>query len=65
MSRRGDTWRDRKPRALGPLQAGLPPLIGGSMLLFKLTLDSLANRPLILHIKSAGKPPEAEIDLDV
>jgi hypothetical protein len=40
-------------------------VIGGSMLLFKLTLDSLANRPLVLHIKSAGKPPEAEIDLDV
>lgn len=40
-------------------------VIGGSMLLFKLTLDSLANRPLVLHIKSAGTPPEAEIDLDV
>jgi hypothetical protein len=40
-------------------------VIGGSMLLFKLTLDSLANRPLVLHIKSAGKPPEAEVDLDV
>ena len=40
-------------------------VIGGSMLLFKLTLDSIANRPLVLHIKSAGKPPEAEIDLDV
>jgi hypothetical protein len=40
-------------------------VIGGSMLLFKLTLDSIANRPLVLHIKSAGKPPEAEVDLDV
>ena len=40
-------------------------VIGGSMLLFKLTLDSLANRPLVLHIKSASSPPEAEIDLDV
>lgn len=40
-------------------------VIGGSMLLFKLTLDSLANRPLVLHIKTAGTPPEAEIDLDV
>jgi hypothetical protein len=40
-------------------------VIGGSMLLFKLTLDSIANRPLVLHIKSAGQPPEAEIDLDV
>ena len=35
------------------------------MLLFKLTLDSLANRPLVLHIKSAGSPPEAAVDLDV
>lgn len=40
-------------------------VIGGSMLLFKLTLDSLANRPLVFHIKSAGSPPAAEIDLDV
>jgi hypothetical protein len=40
-------------------------VIGGSMLLFKLTLDSLANRPLVLHIKSEGKPSEAEVDLDV
>ena len=40
-------------------------VIGGSMLLFKLTLDSLANRPLVLHIKSPGSPPEARIDLDV
>ena len=39
--------------------------IGGSMLLFKLTIESLANRPLVLHIKTAGHPPEAEIDLDV
>lgn len=40
-------------------------VIGGSMLLFKLTNQSLANRPLVLHIKTAGSPPEAEIDLDV
>jgi hypothetical protein len=40
-------------------------VIGGSMLLFKLTLDSLANRPLVLHIKSEGKPSAAEVDLDV
>jgi hypothetical protein len=40
-------------------------VIGGSMLLFKLTLDSIANRPLVFHIKSTGTPPEAEIDLDV
>ncbi len=40
-------------------------VIGGSMLLFKLTDASLANRPLVLHIKSPGTPPEARIDLDV
>jgi hypothetical protein len=40
-------------------------VIGGSMLLFKLTNASLANRPLVLHIKSPDSPPEAEIDLDV
>jgi hypothetical protein len=40
-------------------------LIGGSMLLFKITLDSVANRPLVFHIKSPGKPSEAHIDLDV
>jgi hypothetical protein len=39
--------------------------IGGSMLLFKLTLDSLVNRPLVLHIKSPATPREAEVDLDV
>lgn len=40
-------------------------VISGSLLLFRLTVDSLANRPLVLHIKSAGSPPEAKIDLDV
>ncbi|HVE68860.1 MAG TPA: hypothetical protein VNB64_09800 [Solirubrobacteraceae bacterium] len=40
--------------------------IGGSMLLFRVTNESLANRPLILHIESPrGEPHEAEIDLDV
>jgi hypothetical protein len=40
--------------------------VGGSLLLFKLTLESLANRPLVLHIKSpGGAPPQAEVDLDV
>ncbi len=41
--------------------------IGGMLLLFKVTNDSLANRPLVLHIKSpnAAEPHEAEIDLDV
>ena len=41
-------------------------VIGGSMLLFKVTNESLANRPLILHIRSPrGEPHEAEVDLDV
>jgi hypothetical protein len=40
-------------------------VIGGSLLLFRLTVESLADRPLVLHIKSAGSPPEAKIDLDV
>ncbi|MDX6697106.1 MAG: hypothetical protein QOE65_503 [Solirubrobacteraceae bacterium] len=41
-------------------------VIGGSMLLFRVTDESLANRPLILHIRSpGGAPQEAEVDLDV
>jgi hypothetical protein len=41
-------------------------VIGGSLLLFKVTTESLANRPLILHIESPrGAPHKAEIDLDV
>ena len=41
-------------------------VIGGSLLLFKVTNESLANRPLILHIESPrGAPHKAEIDLDV
>lgn len=41
-------------------------VIGGSMLLFRVTNESLANRPLILHIESPrGEPHEAEVDLDV
>ena len=40
--------------------------IGGALLLFKVTNESLANRPLVLHITSPGPAPhEAEIDLDV
>jgi hypothetical protein len=40
--------------------------VGGSLLLFKLTLESLANRPLVLHIESpGGAPAAAEVDLDV
>jgi hypothetical protein len=40
--------------------------VGGSLLLFKLTLQSLENRPLIFHIQSpGGQPHRAEVDLDV
>ena len=40
--------------------------IGGLLLLFKVTYQSLDNRPLVLHIKSpAGPPREAEVELDV
>jgi hypothetical protein len=50
-----------KPRpdtaaASGPIQ--------GSLILFKLTTDSLQNRPLKLEIEQAGAEP-AEIDLDL
>ena len=54
-----------------PAQAAVPPEssiagdspIGGSLLLFKLTLESLANRPLQLRI--AAQHHEAIVDLDV
>ena len=40
--------------------------IGGAMLLYRLRLDTVANRPLKLHIFSpAGPPREAEVELDV
>jgi hypothetical protein len=40
--------------------------VGGSLLLFRVTDESLANRPLVLHIESPGAAPhEAEVDLDV
>ena len=40
--------------------------IGGTMVLFKLTLNSLANRPLELRITSPEPPQtEAVVDLDV
>jgi hypothetical protein len=40
--------------------------IGGAMLLYKLTLDTLANRPLELLIFSpSGPPPEGNVELDV
>ena len=37
----------------------------GSMLLFKLTLDALDNRPLELKIKSSTTPQTGIIDLDI
>jgi hypothetical protein len=40
--------------------------IGGAMLLYRLTLDTLANRPLELKIFSnSGSPPEGKVELDV
>ena len=40
--------------------------IGGAMLLYRLTLDTLANRPLELRIFShSGDPPEGSVELDV
>jgi hypothetical protein len=58
-----------------PLAPGhvLPPLdsapsdntIQGSLVLFKLTVDSLANRPLELEIESQQSGDNAVIDLDV
>ena len=40
--------------------------IGGAMLLSRLTLDTLANRPLELKIFSgSGSPPEGKVELDV
>ncbi|MDQ6914330.1 MAG: hypothetical protein M3155_00790 [Actinomycetota bacterium] len=40
--------------------------IGGALLLYRLTLDTLANRPLTLHIFSdSGAPREADVELDV
>jgi hypothetical protein len=41
-------------------------VIGGSLVLFKVTNESLANRPLILHIESPDPSARgAEVDLDV
>ena len=40
-------------------------VIGGSMLLFKLTLTSLANRPLEFKITSPSGADSATVDLDV
>ena len=44
--------------------ADLSP-IGGSLVLFKLTLTALANRPLELVIRSGGPAREGTVELDV
>lgn len=50
--------------AHGSIAEGSP--IGGQMLLFKITLNSLANRPLELMIRSPqGSPRQATVALDV
>lgn len=43
------------------------PSVNGSLLLFKVKLDSFANRPLELAIRAPedAAPPEATVDLDV
>jgi hypothetical protein len=38
-------------------------VVSGSLLLYKVTNESLANRPIVLHIRGSGR--EAEVDLDV
>lgn len=56
------------PRGTLPPHGSIPDesAIGGQMVLFKLTLDSLANRPLELLIRSPeGEPRQALVDLDV
>jgi hypothetical protein len=39
--------------------------VGGSLVLFKLTIESLGNRPLELHIRSTRPRGEAMVALDV
>ena len=56
------------PHGTLPTEGGIADSapIGGTMLLFKLTLNSLANRPLELRITSPEPPgTEAVVDLDV
>lgn len=56
-----------------PPKSQLPPFdsapsetsINGELLLFKVTYDSIANRPLELHFTGAGQSEQARIDLDV
>jgi hypothetical protein len=50
----------------GSSAAGTGPVQQGAMLLFRITLSSLANRPLELHITSATDPrKQAVVELDV
>jgi hypothetical protein len=62
-----------QPRPVAP-DGGLIPdqdsaagqgVIQGALLLFKLTNESLQNRPLEFRIKSAREPGEAIVDIDV
>jgi hypothetical protein len=61
--------RDIAPQGLLPASnsAAATGVIGqGSALIFKVTLASLANRPLVLHIQSPKAPhEEGAVDLDV
>jgi hypothetical protein len=61
--------RDIAPQGLLPSadSAAATGVVGqGSALIFKITLSSLANRPLVLHIKSPKVPQEeGTVDLDV
>jgi hypothetical protein len=61
--------RDIAPQGLLP-PANSPAATGvvgqGAALIFKITLSSVANRPLVLHIKSPKVPhEEGTVDLDV
>jgi hypothetical protein len=49
----------------GPETAAGNGPIQGSMLLFKIKLTSLQNRPLQLHVRSASGSQEGTVDLDV
>ena len=49
----------------GPETAAANSPIQGEMLLFKIKLTSLENRPLQLHVRSASGPQEGTVDLDV
>jgi hypothetical protein len=57
-----------EPRSLVPADGSLASTgpTQGTLLLFRLTIDSLANRPLEFHIKSPTNPAEVgTVNLDV